>query len=171
MGGSKSPKTPVIMDTISISSQSREKFGTSAAVKIRAEGGLPANVIGAGKPTVAITLDMREFEAALRHNARVFELKVEGEKNICILQDVQRDYMGDHFQHVDFLRDPDGSAALAQEEAAATEEAERLAAAEKAAAEATAAAEAALAAAEAAEAEAEETGEEGADGDGSEEEE
>ena len=159
------------MDTISLSSQPREKFGTRAAVSIRAEGGLPANVIGAGLPTVAITLNMREFQAALRHHARVFELKVEGKKNICILQDVQWNYMGDDLQHVDFLRDPDGSAALAQEAAAALEEAERIAAAEKAAAEAAAAAEAVLAAEEAAEAEAaaEEAGD--VDGEGTDEEE
>ena len=160
------------MDTINLSSQSREKFGTRASVRIRAEGGLPANVIGAGQPTAAITLDLREFEAALRHDGRVFELKVKGKKNICILQDVQWDYMGDQLQHVEFLRDPDGSAALAQEEAAATEEAERVAAAEKAAADAAAAAEAALAAEEAAEAESEEAdAEEAGDGDDTDEEE
>lgn len=160
------------MDTINLSSQSREKFGTRASVRIRAEGGLPANVIGAGQPTAAITLDLREFEAALRHDGRVFELKVKGKKNICILQDVQWDYMGDQLQHVEFLRDPDGSAALAQEEAAATEEAERVVAAEKAAADAAAAAEAALAAEEVAEAESEEAdAEEAGDGDDTDEEE
>ena len=141
------------MDTFPLSVQVREKFGTRAASALRADGSLPANITGAGVPTESIVVNLSRFEAALRGEARVFELNLGGKKSVCILQEVQWDYLGDQIQHVEFLRDPDGSAALAQQEAAQAEEAERAAAAEKAAAEAEAAAEAALAAAEVAEAE------------------
>ncbi|MCX8228646.1 MAG: hypothetical protein OTJ44_01675 [Planctomycetota bacterium] len=147
------------MENITLSTQSREKFGTRASIALRAAGSIPANVVGAGEPSVSLSINQSEFEAALRKEARVFDLKVDGKKTVCILREVQWDYMGDLIQNVEFLRDPDGSAAQEQAEAAAADEAERDAAAKKVAEEAEAAATAALEAAEAAEDEAAEDGE------------
>ncbi len=149
------------MENTTLSTQSREKFGTRASIALRAAGSIPANVVGAGEPSVSLSINQSEFEAALRKNARVFDLDVNGKKAVCILREVQWDYMGDLIQNVEFLRDPDGSAAREQAQAAAADEAEREAAAKKAAEEAEAAATAALAAAEAAEAAADEAAEDG----------
>ncbi len=105
------------MESTVLTAHNREQFGTRAATALRLEGGLLATVVGAGKPTQVITLDQREFDAAIRKGFRVFELELAGDKQQVIIQEAQWDALGDHLNQVDFLRDPDGSIWAAREAA------------------------------------------------------
>ena len=145
--------------------QPRDQFGTRASHALRLEGGIPANVIGDGKPNRLIRLDKHEFDAAIRHGFRSFHLENVDEGDVVVLQEVQWDSMGDIIQHIDFRRDPDGSVGKAQEKAAKAQEEAHAQMLAKAAADAQAAADAAIAAQEAAELEEDAAAD--ADGEGS----
>jgi ribosomal protein L25 (general stress protein Ctc) len=108
----------------------RDQFGTRAAEALRKEGGYPANIIGGGKESRQISLDQREFDAAIRHGFRAFNLENVDEDAVMVLQEVQWDAMGDFIQHVDFMRDADGSVRAAREAKAREEKAAAKAAAE-----------------------------------------
>ena len=103
----------------------RDQFGTRAADAYRKEGGYPANIIGCGKESRQILIDQREFDAAIRHGYRAFTLENVDEDAVMVLQEVQWDSMGDFIQHIDFLRDVDGSVREARDaEAAAAKDKE-----------------------------------------------
>lgn len=111
------------METTVLNVTARDQFGTRSALKVRQEGGMPANITGGGQPTQVITVDRRDFDAAVRKGFRAFELELDGSKTRVCLQEVQWDAMGDEILHVEFLRDADGSIfARRQAEAAAAEE-------------------------------------------------
>lgn len=104
--------------------QLRDQFGTRAADAYRKAGGYPANILGGGKETRQILIDQREFDAAVRHGYRAFSLEGVDEDAVMVLQEVQWDSMGDFIQHIDFLRDADGSVRAARDAEAAEKAAE-----------------------------------------------
>lgn len=110
------------METTVLTVTAREQSGTRAALKLRKEGGMPANITGGGQPTQVITVNRREFDAAVRKGFRAFELELDGTKTRVCLQEVQWDSMGDDINHVEFLRDVDG-AVFAERKAKAEAEA------------------------------------------------
>jgi ribosomal protein L25 (general stress protein Ctc) len=116
------------MESTVLTLKPRDQFGTRAAESLRKQGGMPANIVGAGQPSLAVSLDKREFDAAIRKGFRAFELDLNGEKTAAILQEVQWDSMGDFIQHVEFIRDPDGSLDVARLAAIAVAKAEQEAA-------------------------------------------
>lgn len=99
----------------------RDQFGTRAAEAYRKQGAYPANVIGGGKESRQILIDQREFDAAIRHGYRAFSLEGIDEAAVMVLQEVQWDSMGDFIQHIDFLRDADGSVRDVRDEKAAAD--------------------------------------------------
>jgi len=114
------------METTVLTVTAREQTGTRAVLKLRKEGGMPANITGGGQPTQVILVNRREFDAAVRKGFRAFELELDGAKTRVLLQEVQWDSMGDDINHVEFLRDADGSIfaerkAIAEAKAAAAE--------------------------------------------------
>jgi len=106
------------METTVLTVNKRDAFGTRAALKLRDEGGMPANITGGGQATEIISMNRREFDAAVRKGFRSFELDLDGAKTRVCLQEVQWDAMGDFIQHVEFLRDADGSVYQARKAAA-----------------------------------------------------
>ncbi|MCH2100958.1 MAG: hypothetical protein MK209_03445 [Planctomycetes bacterium] len=97
------------METTVLTVSARDQFGTRSALKVRQGGGMPANITGGGQPTQVITVNRREFDAAVRKGFRAFELELDGNKTRVCLQEVQWDAMGDDILHVEFLRDSNGS--------------------------------------------------------------
>jgi large subunit ribosomal protein L25 len=97
------------METTVLTVTAREQTGTRAVLIVRKEGGMPANITGGGQPTQVITVNRRDFDAAVRKGFRAFELELDGAKTRVLLQEVQWDSMGDDINHVEFLRDADGS--------------------------------------------------------------
>jgi large subunit ribosomal protein L25 len=91
-------------ETVQLAVQPRDGAGTQAAQRLRKQGLLPAVVYGHKQATVALALSHDEFVSALRHGARLVELKTDKGAESALIQDVQWDHLGKDVLHVDFRR-------------------------------------------------------------------
>lgn len=92
------------MQKVSIKAGVRAGMGSRASQKERRAGRIPGVLYGHGQDCVHLSVDAAEFEGALRHHARLFELQVEGNAETALLSEVQYDAFGDHPIHIDFRR-------------------------------------------------------------------
>jgi large subunit ribosomal protein L25 len=81
----------------------RDTRGKRNAKRDRLAGQLPAVLYGHGKETLSLMLSADEFQAALRHGARLVKLTGEAEEQAFIRQ-LQWDTWGTNVLHVDFTR-------------------------------------------------------------------
>jgi large subunit ribosomal protein L25 len=91
-------------ESVQLAVHPREGSGTLAAKRLRRQGLLPAVVYGHKEATIAVALSQDDFVKALRHGARLVELKTDGSAESAIIQDVQWDHLGMDVLHVDFRR-------------------------------------------------------------------
>jgi large subunit ribosomal protein L25 len=91
-------------ESVQLAVQVRDGAGTQAAKRLRKQGLLPAVVYGHKEATVSVALSHDEFVKALRHGARLVELKTDGSAEAAIIQDIQWDHLGKDVLHVDFRR-------------------------------------------------------------------
>lgn len=83
--------------------ENRKSVGKRNNVRLRREGRLPAVLYGHGEEPVSLTLAADEFEASLRHGAKVVDLDGAASGK-ALLQDVQWDTFFQQVLHVDLLR-------------------------------------------------------------------
>jgi large subunit ribosomal protein L25 len=83
--------------------EQRKAFGKRNNVRLRRKGRLPAVLYGHGEEAVSLTLAADEFEASLRHGAKVVDLDGAASGK-ALLQDVQWDTFFHQVLHVDLLR-------------------------------------------------------------------
>jgi len=94
------------MKTVELKAKVREGVGKTAAKKVRAQGGIPANVYGTNSKPLSILVDRKEFQAVTHTQAGgnvLILLKIEGdkEKNVLI-KEIQRHPVSEAVDHVDF---------------------------------------------------------------------
>jgi large subunit ribosomal protein L25 len=83
--------------------EKRKSHGKRNNERLRRAGRLPAVLYGHGEEAVSLTLAADQFEASLRHGAKVVDL--DGDANgKALLQDVQWDTFCQQVLHVDLLR-------------------------------------------------------------------
>lgn len=97
------------MKTVELKTKKREEVGKRTAKQVRAAGEVPAIVYGAGKETIAVQMNLKEFESIIHTEAgenAVITLKIEGGKKAreetVLIKDIQHDPVSDRIQHVDF---------------------------------------------------------------------
>jgi large subunit ribosomal protein L25 len=83
--------------------EKRNTVGKRNNVRLRRHGRLPAILYGHGEDPVSLTLAADEFEASLRHGAKVVDLEGDASGK-ALLQDVQWDTFFQEVLHVDLLR-------------------------------------------------------------------
>jgi large subunit ribosomal protein L25 len=83
--------------------EKRKDLGKRNNVRLRRGGRLPAVLYGHGEEAVSLTLAADEFEASLRHGAKVVDLDGDASGK-ALLQDVQWDTFFHQVLHVDLLR-------------------------------------------------------------------
>ncbi len=83
--------------------ETRKSFGKRNNERLRRAGRLPAVLYGHGEESVSLTLAADQFEASLRHGAKVVDLDGAASGK-ALLQDVQWDPFLQHVLHVDLLR-------------------------------------------------------------------
>ena len=83
--------------------EKRSARGKRNNVRLRRGGRLPAVLYGHGEEAVSLTLAADQFEASLRHGAKVVDLDGDASGK-ALLQDVQWDTFFQHVLHVDLLR-------------------------------------------------------------------
>ena len=83
--------------------EKRKSFGKRNNERLRRAGRLPAVLYGPGEECLSHTLAADQFQASLRHGAKVVDLNGDAEGK-ALLQDVQWDTFFQQVLHVDLLR-------------------------------------------------------------------
>jgi large subunit ribosomal protein L25 len=91
-------------ESLVLDTQPRQGSGTQAARRLRRQGLVPAVIYGHKKETVPIALNGEELHNAIRHGARVVDLKSAAGTEHALIQDLQWDHLGKDIIHVDFRR-------------------------------------------------------------------
>jgi large subunit ribosomal protein L25 len=83
--------------------QHRSTRGKRNARRLRKAGSLPAVLYGHGEKSVSLALPTEQFEAALRHRAKVVQLSGDAEGR-ALIQELQWDTFSTRVLHVDLMR-------------------------------------------------------------------
>jgi large subunit ribosomal protein L25 len=83
----------------------REGSGKGVARKLRAVGRVPAVVYGQGIEPASVSVDAKDLYHVLHAGGAnvLLDLIVDGEPQLALARDVQRDHIRNRFIHVDFL--------------------------------------------------------------------
>jgi len=94
------------MERVTLSAEIREGTGKGYANKIRRMGKVPAVLYGKGIDNKNLSVDEKKVDKILReHGMNVLvDLDIEGEKNIVMFREVQRDVLTPKILHVDFMK-------------------------------------------------------------------
>src|ERR1041385_4074360 len=90
--------------TPKLQASKRERMGTRYSRRLRRDGRLPAVVYGHGQAPAHVTVPTEEFTHVLHEGTHVLELQTDGSTEVCLIKDVQYDYLGDNIIHVDLAR-------------------------------------------------------------------
>lgn len=91
---------------IKVSVQRREVLGKHTS-RLRAQGFIPGNISGGGKPSVAVQMDQRELVDIIKHHgAPILRISIEpnGGNDTALLAKVERDAVSRAILHADFRR-------------------------------------------------------------------
>lgn len=103
--------------SITLASQKREKVGSRAARKLRAEGRVPAALqADADHAHIDLSIDEVAFLTARRKHVHLFDLDLGGAMESAVIRELQWDAMGDRILHVEFKRVVRGVATEAEVE-------------------------------------------------------
>ena len=92
------------MAEIKIAAEPRTEFGKGAARRIRRADKVPAVLYGSGSDPVHITLPGHELALALKHGANaLLSIDVDGDAQLAIPKQVQRDPLKGFIEHADLL--------------------------------------------------------------------
>jgi large subunit ribosomal protein L25 len=92
---------------ITLTAESGRTLGSRAARRLRHEGKVPGVVYGLGSDPVPVAVAWPDLRRVLTTEAgmnALIELTVDGEQNLTIVKDIQRDPVRRDITHVDFIR-------------------------------------------------------------------
>ena len=82
----------------------RDKVGSRSSELLRKKGNLPAVMYGHGEGATSFSVNNHEFTEAIHHGHRLFDVEINGNTETLLVKDLQYDYLGKNFIHVDFIR-------------------------------------------------------------------
>jgi len=91
-------------ESVELTTTDRTEHGTRVARRLRKKGFVPAILYGHGEATVSLSLSSDELSKAIRHGARVVDLKQGGKVQKALIRELQWDPMGHDILHADFTR-------------------------------------------------------------------
>ena len=92
------------MAEIKIAAEARTEFGKGAARRIRRADKVPAVLYGSGIDPIHITLPGHELALALKHGANaLLSVELDGDSQLAIPKQVQRDALKGFIEHADLL--------------------------------------------------------------------
>jgi large subunit ribosomal protein L25 len=91
-------------ESIELAAEVRSNRGTREARRLRDRGFIPGVIYGHKEATVSLALSAEALENAIRHGARVVDLKSEGSVQKALIRDLQWDHLGKALLHIDFER-------------------------------------------------------------------
>jgi large subunit ribosomal protein L25 len=86
-----------------LQAEPRNTLGKRNTKRLRAGGKVPAVLYGHGQDTVSLAIPKEQIRAAIRHGARVVQLKGSVSDN-ALIRELQYDTFGIELLHVDFAR-------------------------------------------------------------------
>jgi large subunit ribosomal protein L25 len=92
---------------VTLTAQTGRTLGSRPSGRLRRSGHIPGVVYGLGADPVAVSVEWPELRRAITTDAGVnalIELDVDGETNLTLVKDLQRDPLKRTVTHVDFLR-------------------------------------------------------------------
>lgn len=94
------------MDEITLAAERRGERGSSSARRLRREGQVPGVVYGLHDDAVAITVPRRALAHALSRGGpnAIVALAIDGDSQLTMTKEVQRDPVHGELLHVDFVR-------------------------------------------------------------------
>ncbi|MEO7130666.1 MAG: 50S ribosomal protein L25/general stress protein Ctc [Dermatophilaceae bacterium] len=90
-------------DIITLEAQQRTDFGKGAARKIRRAGSIPAVMYGHGTDPVHVSLPGHATMMALKQANALLNIVIDGDKQLALVKDVQRDAIKPVIDHVDLV--------------------------------------------------------------------
>ena len=90
-------------DITKLVAEKRTEFGKGAARKLRRSGNIPAVMYGHGTEPVHISLPGHDTMMALKHVNALLTIVVEGDEQLALAKDVQRDPIKPVIEHVDLV--------------------------------------------------------------------
>ena len=90
-----------------VQAKPREAKNKNAARRVRAQGGVPAVVYGAGKNALSVTVDPKQISRILHSEAghnTIFDLQLDGEKTKVMIVDWQYEPIKGALMHIDLKR-------------------------------------------------------------------
>ncbi|GAB2703904.1 large subunit ribosomal protein L25 [Microbacterium marinum] len=81
----------------------REQFGKGFARRLRAAGKIPAVIYGHGTAPVHVALPGHQVFLLVRRANAVLELEINGEQQLTLVKDVQKDPVHQIIEHIDLL--------------------------------------------------------------------
>jgi len=94
-------------DEIVLTAETGRETGSPSSRRIRKEGKIPAVVYGLGVDPLAVAVEWRSLRQALTTDAglnALINLDIDGDTQLSIVKDLQRDPVRREVTHVDFLR-------------------------------------------------------------------
>jgi large subunit ribosomal protein L25 len=91
-------------EAVVLAAQKREGNGSQAAKRLRKQGLIPAVLYGHQEATVSVALTADDLTKAIRHGARVVDLRSDGNVQKALIKEIQWDHLGHEILHVDFYR-------------------------------------------------------------------
>lgn len=82
----------------------RDTRGTRTARHMRRTGRVPAVLYGHKEATISVSVAAEELLSAVRHGARVVDLRFDGDLQKAQIAELQWDHLGHEVLHVDFRR-------------------------------------------------------------------
>ncbi len=90
-------------DITKLVAEKRTEFGKGAARKLRRAGNIPAVMYGHGTEPVHISLPGHDTMMALKHVNALLTIVVDGDEQLALAKDVQRDPIRPVIEHVDLV--------------------------------------------------------------------
>ena len=87
---------------ITLNAELREKVGSRAARKMRANGGIPCSLQDPKAAVIAFGINEDEFLSARRAHEHLFDIKIGKEEHAAVVRELQWDYLTDRIIHVEF---------------------------------------------------------------------
>jgi large subunit ribosomal protein L25 len=94
-------------DEIVLNAETGRETGSPATRRLRKQGKIPGVVYGLGTDPVAVAVEWRSLRQALTTDAglnALISLDIDGDRQLSIVKDMQRDPVRRDVTHVDFLR-------------------------------------------------------------------
>jgi len=87
-----------------IDAQPRQNLGTRSAVRLRADGRLPAVIYGHKQEPLHVSVHRKQLTDLLHENVHLMQVKLGSATEPCLVKDVQWNHLGSEILHVDLAR-------------------------------------------------------------------